>query len=298
MRPSTLKKSKEAIIGFFEKSHINIFSVNALSEIMNNNRQHWKLAEYLGVGHFIEFLKEEGRLFSIEIAFTNNGSLVNQYQRFVWEKANVWGVMQSIYPKGYFSHIAAVYLLGLTEQVPKKLFIKNEVLAPGSGDKAAATLNQANINKAFKLPARKSNTQATYDIYTVYYLVGEKTDDLGITKAIIEGTEVRTTNLERTLIDIAVRPQYFGGANEIVNIYRKAASKVSINKLQSILKRLNYKYPYQQVIGFYMEKAGNYTDFQLGIIERMGTPYDFYLTNQIQLTDYSSRWRLYYPKGL
>jgi hypothetical protein len=73
---------------------------------------------------------------------------------------------------------------------------------------------------------------------------------------------------------------------------------VSVNRLTALLSKLGYVYPYHQAIGFYLEKAGSYRDAQVTLLERIEMSFDFYLTHQMKETEYSPRWRLYYPKGL
>ena len=59
-----------------------------------------------------------------------------------------------------------------------------------------------------------------------------------------------------------------------------AIERISINKLSAMLKKLNFTYPYHQAIGFYLEKAGVYSESQIKIIEKFQRKYDFYLTHQ------------------
>lgn len=60
------------------------------------------------------------------------------------------------------------------------------------------------------------------------------------------------TKLERTLIDIAVRPNYAGGVHHVLEAYAAAKSRVSVNVLLATLQKMEYVYPYHQVIGFYI----------------------------------------------
>ena len=76
-----------------------------------------------------------------------------------------------------------------------------------------------------------------------------------------------------------------------------AIERISINKLSAMLKKLNFTYPYHQAIGFYLEKAGVYSESQIKIIEKFQRKYDFYLTHQMKDVEYSEKWKLFYPKG-
>jgi hypothetical protein len=80
--------------------------------------------------------------------------------------------------------------------------------------------------------------------------------------------------------------------------YKLARPKVSVNKLAATLKKLDYIYPYHQAIGFYLERAGVYTESSIALLRKFDFKYDFYLTHQIKEKAYSERWRLYFPKGL
>jgi hypothetical protein len=94
-----------------------------------------------------------------------------------------------------------------------------------------------------------------------------------------------------------VRPFYAGGVFEVLKAFRLAHGKVSINKLTATLKKLNYKYPYHQAIGFYLEKAGVYKKPVINLLRKFPIKYDFYLSYGMKDKDYSNKWRLFYPKG-
>lgn len=106
------------------------------------------------------------------------------------------------------------------------------------------------------------------------------------------------TNIERTLIDIVVRPVYSGGIFEVARAYDVAFSQFSVNRLASYLKRLHYTYPYHQAIGFYMERTGKYSETQLALLRQFDIEYDFYLAHKLKETQYIDHWKLFVPKGV
>lgn len=111
-----------------------------------------------------------------------------------------------------------------------------------------------------------------------------------------EAALVRLTNIERTLIDAAVRPIYTGGISEVAKAFQFAKEQVSVNRLGAMLKKLSYTYPYHQSIGYYLERAG-YRSSQLDLLRRSPMEYDFYLDHGMQDTKYIKDWRLHGPRG-
>jgi len=111
------------------------------------------------------------------------------------------------------------------------------------------------------------------------------------------GEFVECTKIERTLVDIVVRPTYAGGVYEAKMAYKTAASRMSVNTLLMVLRKLDHAYPYHQAIGFLMERAG-FADKQLSKLEAIGFRWDFYLDYGMKEPEYDRRWRLYHPQGM
>ena len=160
-------------------------------------------------------------------------------------------------------------------------------------------LEQGRIDFAFRKPTRLTTNVVEYEGYQIRLLNGVHTGNLGVVELPgPEGEPLRITELERTLIDIAVRPEYSGGVFEVLQAYRRAGGQVSINRLAALLKSIDYVYPYHQAIGFYLEMAGTYKKSQIALLRKFEVTHDFYLMHQIKEPEYSSQWRLFYPKGL
>lgn len=214
--------------------------------------------------------------------------------RYVYGDAPTFAVIQSVDDQGYFSHYTAMQIHGLTEQIPKSIYFNVEQPATGGG----GSLSQQAIDRAFKGKCRVTNNVIEFRDRTIHKINGQNTGRLGVEeRQIDDGSIVQVTNLERTLIDIAVRPIYSGGISEVANAYRAAADRVSGNRLVTYLKSLNYTYPYHQVIGYYMSRAKNYSNAQIAKLRDLPRDFDFYLTYQLKNPVLDSEWRLYVPKG-
>ena len=107
---------------------------------------------------------------------------------------------------------------------------------------------------------------------------------------------IRATNLERTLIDAAVRPAYSGGVSEVAKAFELAKDVVSVNAMGAMLGKLQFTYPFHQSIGFYLERAG-YRASSLDLMRRFPMEFDFYLTHDMGSTRYVPSWKLYVPEG-
>lgn len=137
-----------------------------------------------------------------------------------------------------------------------------------------------------------------HDGWDVTVINGKNTGALGVEDVHGPANErVKVTSIERTLIDIVVRPEYSGGIFNVLDAYRAAKDRVSTNRLMSVLKKLDYIYPYHQSIGFLMERAG--FDFKrYSRLKEPGIELNFYLSHGITDPMYSEEWKLYYPSGM
>jgi hypothetical protein len=291
-RPSRLTIAKKDIFALFDASMQRVYSDAELARILSENRRFWRLTERTTVGPLIAFLKQQERL---EAHTLHSAKYNKKITRYSWGSASVYEVAQSISPRGYLSHATAVALHGLTDLVPKTLYLNVE---QSPKPPPRGLLTQRGIDQAFARRQRQSNMTYEYDDWAVTILNGKNTGAFGVEEILGPTQEkIRATNLERTLIDIVVRPTYSGGIFQVLEAYRRADGRVSTNRLAATLKKLDYKYPYHQAIGFLMDLAG-YGDKRYSLLGRVGLTHDFYLAHGMEKPKYSSKWRLFYPSGL
>jgi predicted transcriptional regulator of viral defense system len=129
----------------------------------------------------------------------------------------------------------------------------------------------------------------------VFLLNGQYTKRIGVIDIKDANAKYSYTDLERTLIDISIRPVYSGGVFEVLGAYESAKNMLDVKKLKKYLEKINYTYPYHQVIGFYLDKAG-YPPNDLELFKN-NIDYKFYLTYNIKKPNYDDNWKMYYPKG-
>jgi len=286
-----LRIAKEDIVRAFQQHRARVLKLTDIRQILSQNRSFWRVAQRTSVHDFVAFLLAETDLQRVVLPFPHRKEV-----RYAWGHIAAYEVLLTVRPGCYFTHYTAMYLHELTAQVPKTVYVNHEQRpkpSPRTG------LEQERIDQAFSRAPRVTSNAAEYGGMRVYLLNGKHTGGLGVTDAEgPEGERLRVTNVERTLIDIVVRPFYSGGVHEVLGAYRRASDKVSINKLLATLKKLDYVYPYHQAIGFYLEKAGTYKPSRIARLRRLPMKYDFYLAHQMREKDYSRKWRLFFPKGL
>jgi predicted transcriptional regulator of viral defense system len=205
-------------------------------------------------------------------------------------------ITASLRSSAYFSHSTAAYLNGLTTTLPNALYLNLEQSAKPKS--ASNPLSQESLDRAFSGNQRQSRLFYTHEKLTVTMLSGKKTGRLGVEPfAHSTGRFVSATNLERTLIDMTVRPAYAGGLQAVLECFRTAKSRVSIEKLLAILDQLDYLYPYTQAIGFLAQRAGFSAD-DLNQLQNRLTPLKFYLAHGIKNPVYDETWRIHHPVDL
>jgi predicted transcriptional regulator of viral defense system len=290
MRITRFSVAKKDIVSYFENYGKRVFSYADISKILSDHRNNWRLPAYLTTNKFIDSMIAYTKLKRYKVSFP--GITIT---KFTWGQVTPLTQAINLKSNSYFSHYTALFLHGLTEQIPKSIYLTSEL---SQNSLVNNKLSQNSIDKAFLNQPRTSNNSAKLEDFKIFLLYGKFTNRLGIIEMTTTQDEnIIVTDLERTLIDIVVRPMYSGGIYEVLQAYKKAADRVSINKLTAMLQKLSYSYPYHQSIGFILEKTGMYKESQVQLLKKFDIKYDFYLSYAIKNAQYSKEWKLYYPKG-
>lgn len=289
-RPSRLNLAKEEIFSVFAKAPRKTYSKAQLADVLLQNRGTWHLAKHTNSLDFITFLTKQGNLRAHKFRSKIYGHEITRYS---WGTLSPLEIALSIKPRSYLCHGTAVMLNGLGKLNTKTIFLNAEQSVKSSSE---GSLTQDGIKRAFAGKQRQSNLIYNCDGVSIIMISGKNTNRLAVEERAGPAAEpIQVTNLERTLIDIVVRPAYAGGITQVYKAYRAAKDRVSVDRLLAILKKLHYMYPYHQSIGFLMQEAGfsekNYVKFRA-----LGLNHDFYLAHGLQKLEYSKDWRLFYPK--
>ena len=278
------------IINHFEQDAKRVYLQADLNKILSQNREAWKLPQNTTSTQFIEFILDQTKLKKVTLKSEKYKSI----ERYTWGEVSAYLIALSVRRDSYLSHGTAVFLHGLTEQIPNIIYANHEQTAK---PRPVGSLSQESLDKAFANKQRKSNYILRSANWQVAILNGKQTGNLGIVSmSSAQGESLYLTGLERTLIDIVVRPEYSGGPYQILQAYKSAMSRMSVNALIATLTKLDYVYPFHQAIGFYMQRAG-YEMERLERVRRMPRNYDFYLVHGMREKNFDEQWRLYIPKG-
>lgn len=297
MAKTRIQIARPDIVRYFDGLPDKVLHHADIARILNEQRGFWRLTQSTSTADFIQFLLESTKLTGHSFPFP---------QPYKPKKVYAWGdvpfleVVQGISRECYFSHFTAVKIHGLTDQIPKTIYINEEQRLESW---LSGKLSQKSIDAAFRRPVRVTKRIAATDKYRIVFLNGKNTGKLGVVQQDFHNPggenlgRLRVTNIERTLIDITVRPVYSGGVPEVLNAFRMAEGIVSANRLAATLSNLDYIYPFHQAVGFYMERAG-YKSIAVDLFRKMPQKFDFYLEHGIKEMAYVKEWRLFVPKWL
>ena len=292
MKASKLDKALPKIAAQL-KQPPGVYRLPDLTELLQSKREEWDLPQSLSVKKVISGILEKTELRRVVLPSED----YKEVSRFIWGEPSPYSVALSMKEGSYLTHASAVFLHGLNEQIPRTIYVNKE-----QSKKPASTtpLSQEGIDRTFGNKQRESKYIYNFRDSRIVILSGKNTGALEVSEITgPQGERLQVTKIQRTLIDITVRPTYGGGVFQVLEAFKGAKDRVPVNSIIAVLKQLGYVYPYHQAIGFYMSRAG-WPSEQLEKLKKLGLAFDFYLDYAIPASQrqYDKEWRLFFPKGL
>ncbi|WP_149277643.1 type IV toxin-antitoxin system AbiEi family antitoxin domain-containing protein [Pareuzebyella sediminis] len=296
-RKKYLTEVVDEIKALFKNYEQKAFIRNEIRDIYYLSLKEFKIYKSEDYWTFEDLLKKEGVLVEIKLIHQDNSS---ERTIFTTNDGSNFDIGLRIKQRSYFSHHTALDLLNLTSQVPKVYYLSQDLHMVNSiRQSIKADLTQDKINKAFSKEQRQTSNIYRIQNRNIKFIILERkalNHEIGVVRD-SSLTNWPCTDVERTLIDIAIRPQYSGGIFSVIEAYNRAYKKIDLEKLNSYLVDFNYKYPYHQLIGFYLNRTG-YAKNQLGDFSSKISNYRFYMTYNMVSMQFDDYWKVFYPKGI
>jgi predicted transcriptional regulator of viral defense system len=271
----------------------NILKQVEISNLLKQDGAQWGLPKSMNGPAFAKKLIEAKFLRGYTFPFPNRSE-----RRYAKPHVPMLEVLQSLKPNSYYTHASAMQVHGIKSEPVNDIYLNFEQSAHERG----SLPEQPRIDAAFKGNPRRTNNVIQWKSGNITMLNGMQTGLLGVEEQYVEilDTEpanIRVTNLERTLIDITVRPYYCGGVEEVLSAFERAHDRVNVAQLAKYLAKLDYVYPFHQAIGWYMEKA-DYSDKQLKAFRSLPKHRRFYLTHKIEKPVFDDAWQIFVPSHM
>ncbi len=189
----------------------------------------------------------------------------------------------------YFSHRSALHIHGLDNSEKQIIYLSEENI---STSPSSTNLTQLTIDKAFSKPQRMTRNFKKFDNLTINFLKGQSPDYMNTFK-----DNLKVSDIEKTLIDVTVRPSYSGGSKNILKSFKNAKTLIDPEKLIHYYKKLSFAYPYHQSLGFYLENSG-YEKASFSELLQFNRPFNFYLDYEISDPQYCKKWKIFYDNSI
>jgi predicted transcriptional regulator of viral defense system len=276
------------------------YSTAELHRVLVDNHAKMQLPESYGPREVAKALLSSGLLRLEEISPLsrpkgNDGSEYRVIERYILKDASAIHVALSLRPNSFLSHASAAQHLGLALASPERVYVNKE---QSPKPEHAGSLSQEAIDRAFSNAPRTSNLIYGFKKTEIVLLAGKNTKNHGVASSSGKlGKKIPVTSLERTLVDMTVRPAYSGGVQVVLDAFLAARKMVSVPKIIAALKALDYTYPYHQAVGFYLQRSG-LSAVDLASLKKLQVDFNFYLANQLSEPKLDRNWRVYYPADL
>src|SRR5260370_38388365 len=122
MRARKSDKALSRIVAFFETSPKMVFQASELGSILIEHQRDWDLAVRMSTAEFIQFLLEKTPLREVRVTPVNHPES-RVLERYVWGEVSPYQIGLSLRNNAYLSHATAVFLHGLSDQIPRIVYV-------------------------------------------------------------------------------------------------------------------------------------------------------------------------------
>ena len=291
--PSGFQAARSQIKTRVQSLEPDILKQVDMSNLLEQEREQWELPKGMNGPTFTKKLVEAKLIREHAFPFPNRSE-----RRYAKPNVPMLAVLQSLRHDSYYTHASAMQVHGIMSEAVKDIYLNFEQPEHQRGDLP----EQSRIDAAFKGNPRRTNNVIHRESGDITMLNGMQTGSLGVEEQYVsmldaEPAAIRVTNLERTLIDITLRPYYAGGVEEVLLAFQRARDRVKVTQLVRYLTKLNYVYPFHQAIGWYMQKSG-YSDKQLKSLRLLPKHRRFYLTHKMQAPVLDEAWQIFVPSHM
>ncbi len=293
MPPSKFNAATTQIMEAFRQGDARIWKQSDVSTMLDLRRADWDLPHGMSGATFGKKLVEAKIVRFHHFPFPQRAE-----RRYAQPDVALLEVLQSIKAHSYYTHSCAMQAHGLLSAPISDIYLNVE-----QADHVRADLpEQHRIDAAFRRNPRTTNNYFSDDVGIITLLNGMHTARLGVEEKRVDlpgrqPATISVTNLERTLIDITVRPYYAGGVEAVLTAFARARDRLQMPQLLQYLASLKYVYPYHQALGWYLDKAG-YDAHATETLRRMPRPRRFYLTHNMPEQMFDETWQLFVPSYL
>ena len=132
-------------------------------------------------------------------------------------------VLQEASPGSFFSHLTAAVYHGLTDAIPRRLFMTRPRAVSGRLPLGTTAEDWAEIERpSEQRPERVLNVDVVW---------ASSPDDRGVDAVFTHGSSIYMTDRERTLLDMLASPDKGGGVTSVIAAWRRGSDSWDVERL-------------------------------------------------------------------
>lgn len=286
-----LRRIEDAVGDLFDAPP-NVYTLRELRALISRHRRVWGVPSGTKTGEIVESIEALGVLEPVELTSDEYKPI----RRYRTARASACELGVALRAGSFISHGTAARVHGLVSTTSNTIVInKEQSVKP----RPTGGLSQEPLDRAFARPQRRSRFVYTDGTHDFLLISGKHTNRYEVTTAPTEsGADVPIASVERTLVDLCVRPEYVGDTDDVLEAFRSALDRgVAPIRVHETLSKMSYLYPYHQALGFWFERAGA-SEASLESLRATERHFDFYVCHEIENATHDPTWRVHYPANL